>query len=116
MSLKRPRTLINLDPANDDLPYDCDIDVRELVNVEDVMTELDLGPNGALCYAMEYIEVNLDWLVTKIRQATKDVAMPYLFIAARYELAPEPNPQPLPPAGRVEPAEPLLPPELLEVQ
>mmetsp|Transcript_7191 Transcript_7191/g.22337 ORF Transcript_7191/g.22337 Transcript_7191/m.22337 type:complete len:317 (+) Transcript_7191:3-953(+) len=77
-SMKRPRTLVNLDPANDDLPYECDIDVRELVNVEDVMTELQLGPNGALMYAMEYIEVNLDWLVTRVRAATADAAVPYV--------------------------------------
>ncbi|CAE7368142.1 GPN2, partial [Symbiodinium sp. KB8] len=78
-ALKRPRTLINLDPANDDLPYDCDIDIRELVSVEDVMSELDLGPNGALLYAMEYIEVNIDWLITRIRQVTADTAIPYVF-------------------------------------
>ncbi|CAE8604350.1 unnamed protein product [Polarella glacialis] len=77
--LKRPCTLINLDPANDDLPYECQIDIRELVNVEDVMTELDLGPNGALLYAMEYIEVNLDWLITRIRSATAESAVPYVF-------------------------------------
>jgi len=29
-------------------------------------------------YAMEYIEVNLDWLITKIRAATADAAVPYL--------------------------------------
>mmetsp|Transcript_75416 Transcript_75416/g.125273 ORF Transcript_75416/g.125273 Transcript_75416/m.125273 type:complete len:322 (-) Transcript_75416:17-982(-) len=77
-ALKRPRLVVNLDPANDDLPYECDIDIRELVNVEDVMEELKLGPNGALVYAMEYIEVNLDWLITRIRTATKDVAVPYV--------------------------------------
>lgn len=76
--LKRPRTLVNLDPANDDLPYDCDIDIRELVNVEDVMAELELGPNGALMYAMEYIEVNLDWLILRLRNATQDAAVPYV--------------------------------------
>ena len=27
-------------------------------SIEDVMTELDLGPNGALLYAMEYIEAS----------------------------------------------------------
>mmetsp|Transcript_80736 Transcript_80736/g.250602 ORF Transcript_80736/g.250602 Transcript_80736/m.250602 type:complete len:319 (-) Transcript_80736:52-1008(-) len=79
-ALKRPRTLVNLDPANDDLPYECDIDVRELVNVEEVMTELNLGPNGALLYAMEYIEVNLDWLITRIRSATKGIAVPYVIL------------------------------------
>lgn len=77
-ALKRPKTLVNLDPANDDLPYQCDIDIRELVNVEDVMTELQLGPNGGLMYAMEYIEVNLDWLIMKIKKATENDAVPYV--------------------------------------
>lgn len=77
--LKRPRTMVNLDPANDDPPYDCDIDIRELVNVEDVMEELSLGPNGALVYAMEYIEVNIDWLITRVRAKTAAHAMPYVF-------------------------------------
>jgi len=77
-ALKRPLCVVNLDPANDDLPYDCDIDIRELVNVEDVMTECGLGPNGGLMYAMEYIEVNLDWLITRIRTATADHVVPYV--------------------------------------
>jgi hypothetical protein len=42
--------------------YECSIDVRELVSVEDVMTEMNLGPNGALVYAMEYLVTNIDWL------------------------------------------------------
>lgn len=77
-ALKRPITLVNLDPANDALPYDCNIDIRELVNVEDVMTELELGPNGGLVYAMEYIEVNLDWLIMKIQTASAGLAAPYV--------------------------------------
>lgn len=77
-SLKRPRTIVNLDPANDDLPYECDIDIRELVNVEDVMVEFQLGPNGALVYAMEYIEVNLDWLITRVRKVNEGDALPYV--------------------------------------
>jgi hypothetical protein len=28
-------------------------DIRELIAVDDVMTELQMGPNGALLYAME---------------------------------------------------------------
>mmetsp|Transcript_46113 Transcript_46113/g.128223 ORF Transcript_46113/g.128223 Transcript_46113/m.128223 type:complete len:324 (-) Transcript_46113:109-1080(-) len=77
--LKRPRTLVNLDPANDDLPYECDLDIRELINVEDVMEEFSLGPNGALVYAMEYIEVNLDWLILRLKAVTEGVAVPYVF-------------------------------------
>lgn len=77
--LKRPVIVVNFDPANDELPYDCDIDIRELVNVEDVMVEMQLGPNGALVYAMEYIEVNLDWLILQVRRATEKIAVPYVF-------------------------------------
>jgi hypothetical protein len=29
-------------------------DIRELINLDDVMEELGLGPNGALMYCMEY--------------------------------------------------------------
>ena len=31
-------------------------DVQDLITVDDVMEELDLGPNGALMYCMEYLE------------------------------------------------------------
>lgn len=48
--LKRPVVCINLDPANDTVPYKCDIDIRELISIEDVMSRLKLGPNGALRY------------------------------------------------------------------
>ena len=42
----RPVAVVNLDPANDDAPYACAIDVRELISLGDVAEELDLGPNG----------------------------------------------------------------------
>jgi hypothetical protein len=38
--------LINLDPANDVLPYTPDVDVADLVDLEAVMANLGLGPNG----------------------------------------------------------------------
>ena len=46
--------------------YDCSIDVRELVSVEDVMAEMNLGPNGGLVYAMEYLVENIDWLQASV--------------------------------------------------
>ncbi len=42
----RPVAVVNLDPANDDAPYSCAVDVRELISLGDVAEELDLGPNG----------------------------------------------------------------------
>lgn len=47
-SLKRNVICVNLDPANDTIPYECSVDIRELITVEEVMSRLKLGPNGAL--------------------------------------------------------------------
>ena len=44
--LGRKVAVVNLDPANDALPYDCAVDVRELVSLEEVQEETGLGPNG----------------------------------------------------------------------
>jgi len=38
--------MVNLDPANECLPYKSDIDVEDLITLDDVMAEFDLGPNG----------------------------------------------------------------------
>ena len=54
--------MVNLDPANENIPYDCDLDVRELLNLEEVMEEHGLGPNGALLFCMETLEFNFNWL------------------------------------------------------
>lgn len=37
---------VNLDPANDCLPYKPDVDVSDLVCLDTVMREMGLGPNG----------------------------------------------------------------------
>jgi hypothetical protein len=54
--------LVNLDPANDSLPYAPDVDVRELVDLQAVQEALGLGPNGGLLYALDYVAANADWL------------------------------------------------------
>lgn len=36
----------NLDPAAEAFDYTLAFDIRDLITVEDVMEELDLGPNG----------------------------------------------------------------------
>ncbi|KDN53539.1 hypothetical protein K437DRAFT_241728 [Tilletiaria anomala UBC 951] len=71
-ALKRPVSVVNLDPANDELPYDCAIDIRKLITVVDVMKELDLGPNGAMLYCMEYLEENFEWLDSQLDQLGPD--------------------------------------------
>ena len=65
-SIGRNVSIVNLDPANESLPYKEDINVTELVRLEEVMERLKLGPNGGLVYCMEYLETNIDWLVRKM--------------------------------------------------
>jgi hypothetical protein len=45
-ALGRRVAIVNLDPANDVLPYTPAVDVAELVCLDTVMEELHLGPNG----------------------------------------------------------------------
>ncbi|KAJ1677152.1 hypothetical protein EV182_006763 [Spiromyces aspiralis] len=74
-SLKRRVHLVNLDPAAENFEYTpaigvgnsrlyvyvfiyphfslCCVDIRELITLEDVMDELEYGPNGGLIYCFE---------------------------------------------------------------
>lgn len=42
------------------------VDVRELISVDDVGQELEMGPNGALVYCMEFLLENIEWLEDKL--------------------------------------------------
>ncbi|KAL8144022.1 hypothetical protein V2J09_017054 [Rumex salicifolius] len=68
----RKVAVINLDPANDALPYDCAVNVEDLIKLSDVMNEHNLGPNGGLVYCMDYLEKNVDWLESKLKPLVKD--------------------------------------------
>lgn len=65
-AIGRKCSIVNLDPANDALPYPCAVDIRSLVKLEDVMREEELGPNGGVMWAMEELETNWDWFEGKL--------------------------------------------------
>ena len=44
----RSVAVVNLDPANDALPYECAVDVSDLVSQQEVAAQLRLGPNGGV--------------------------------------------------------------------
>jgi hypothetical protein len=76
-SLGRSVFVINLDPANDRLTYDCALNIFDLINIEDVMVNCNLGPNGSLVYCMEFLEHNLDWLTDNLAKISKKCDRPY---------------------------------------
>lgn len=61
-AIGRKCSVVNLDPANEHTNYTCALDVRDIVRLEDIMRDEELGPNGGILYAMEELEHNLDWL------------------------------------------------------
>ncbi|EIN09091.1 cytoplasmic protein [Punctularia strigosozonata HHB-11173 SS5] len=71
-ALERPIAVVNLDPANERIPYPCALDVADLITLQDAMDAHGLGPNGAMLYCMEYLEANLDWLEDGLRALGKD--------------------------------------------
>jgi GTPase SAR1 family protein len=58
--------VVNLDPAAEHFSYPVAIDIRDLISLSDVMSELNYGPNGGLIYCMEYLLEHLDWLADAI--------------------------------------------------
>ncbi|XP_030375468.1 GPN-loop GTPase 2 [Scaptodrosophila lebanonensis] len=63
-NLGRQVGVVNLDPANDNMPYSPVVNIMELITVEDCMEHIKLGPNGALMHCAEYLEQHIDkWLL-----------------------------------------------------
>ncbi|MDG6899451.1 MAG: ATP/GTP-binding protein [Nitrososphaerota archaeon] len=50
---------VNLDPGVVELPYDPDVDVRDKVQLQEVMQDYGLGPNGALIMAADLTATKL---------------------------------------------------------
>ena len=46
--------------------------MRELVTLDDVVAETDLGPNGGLIRCLEHLTDNLDWLEEHVGQFSDD--------------------------------------------
>lgn len=67
-AIGRKCSIVNLDPANDATSYRPALDVRDLVTLEEIMSEDALGPNGGVLYAIEEVEHNMDWLTEGLKE------------------------------------------------
>ncbi len=57
---------VNLDPGVVSLPYDPDVDIRQSINLQDIMDSYELGPNGALILAADMIATKLEEIQEEI--------------------------------------------------
>jgi GTPase SAR1 family protein len=72
---KQNVTVVNLDPGALKLPYSPDVDVRNYVNVGDLMEKYGLGPNGALIVAADLIADEIDEVSKEIEDLKSDIVL-----------------------------------------
>ena len=66
---------VNLDPGVLKLPYSPDVDVRNYVDVGDIMEKYGLGPNGALIMAADLIADEIEKISDEIMDLKSDVVL-----------------------------------------
>ncbi|KAL9646899.1 hypothetical protein ABK040_013759 [Willaertia magna] len=72
-TLKRVIHVVNLDPAAEEFYYQCSFNIKDLITLQDVMEELQLGPNGGLVYCMEYLMQNFEeWFAEELNDYEDD--------------------------------------------
>jgi len=64
--------ILNLDPGVETLPYACDVDVRDHVDIVSLMKQYELGPNGALIMANDLIATKIDAIRDEVDKANPD--------------------------------------------
>ena len=67
---------VNLDPGVEWLPYAPDVDVREWINLDDVMREYGVGPNGAQIVAADLLALKIN----EIKEAIEEFVTEYYII------------------------------------
>ncbi len=65
----------NMDPGATALPYNPDIDARRYVDIEKLMLDYKLGPNGALIMASDLLGDRLEEIRNEIEDANPDILL-----------------------------------------
>ncbi|MCW4034364.1 MAG: ATP/GTP-binding protein [Candidatus Bathyarchaeota archaeon] len=72
---KQKSITVNLDPGVTNLPYAPDIDIRNKVNLDQIMQDYKLGPNGALVLAADLIAEETQSIAAEIEDLQSDVVL-----------------------------------------
>jgi len=64
--------MLNLDPAVENLPYTCDVDVRDYVDIVSIMRQYDLGPNGSIIMANDLVASKIEELQREVDNVNPD--------------------------------------------
>jgi len=72
---KQDVAVVNLDPGVLKLPYSPDVDIRNYMDVENLMEKYGLGPNGALIMAADLIADEIENISKDIEAANADIVL-----------------------------------------
>ena len=72
---KQDVAVVNLDPGVSNLPYSPEIDVRDYVDIGDLMEQYNLGPNGALIMAADLIADQIEPISKEIEELQSDIVL-----------------------------------------
>jgi GTPase SAR1 family protein len=72
---KQDVATVNLDPGAVTLPYSPDVDVRDYVNVDELMEKYSLGPNGALIMAADLIAEDIERISKEVEELKSDIVL-----------------------------------------
>jgi GTPase SAR1 family protein len=72
---KQKSITVNLDPGVLNLPYFPDVDIRNKININQIMEEYELGPNGALVLASDLIAEEAEKIGSEIEDFQSDVVL-----------------------------------------
>ena len=72
---KQKAATVNLDPGVLNLPYVPDIDIRDSIDLNRIMDEYELGPNGALVLAADLIAEEAERIGGEIEDLQSDVVL-----------------------------------------
>jgi GTPase SAR1 family protein len=72
---KQDVAIVNLDPGVSFLPYSPEIDVRDYIDIGDLMERYQLGPNGALVMAADLIADEVQKISKEIEELQTDLVL-----------------------------------------
>nr|XP_027200969.1 GPN-loop GTPase QQT1-like [Dermatophagoides pteronyssinus] len=67
-NLNRDVIIVNLDPDNETFPYNCHLNIHEMIRMNEVMQNENLGPNGSFLYCIDFLYKNIEWLYRRINE------------------------------------------------
>lgn len=72
---KQDVAIVNLDPGALKLPYSPDVDIRNYVDVGNIMENYGLGPNGALILAADLIADKINIIAEEVETTDADIVL-----------------------------------------